>query len=97
MKGPDTRLTRANVRGLGMTALAFGFLGLALFWFIPLGILISAAGLLLGIIGWLLAPGRPEPALRWVHLGTALSALAFIVGLIVYLGGLGRWLSQGNY
>lgn len=75
----------AASRGMGMASLTLGFLGLAFFWLVPLGIIISLAGLLAGLFAWATAPpapGRPNLPMA----GTALSAIGVLLSLVIAMG-----------
>jgi hypothetical protein len=68
---------------LGLTALIAGGLGLVLYFFQPIGIVLGVAGMLLGIFGVLMhftEGGRP---LRVAMAGLLLSAAALATGLAV--------------
>jgi hypothetical protein len=72
-----------RVNGVGMSSLALGFFGLVFFWLVPLGIVLSAAGILLGAIGLLLPRFRTRPGRGFALGGTALSAAAFVLNLVI--------------
>jgi len=80
-----------NLNGLGMTAIALGFFGLAFFWFVPFGMVISLAGLVIGLIGWLLARPRGGLAVRYALGGMALSLMALVVDFIIAGRNLETW------
>ena len=44
--------THARTDGLGVLALIAALIGLAFFWWVPFGIVLSIVGLVLGIVGW---------------------------------------------
>jgi hypothetical protein len=67
--------------GLGASALALGLLGLAFCWLVPVGIILSVAGTMSGLVGWGLARPRPGRAAALAALGAALSVLALVLGL----------------
>jgi Na+/H+ antiporter NhaD/arsenite permease-like protein len=77
----------AGLRGLGMASLALGFLGLAFVWLVPFGGVLSLAGLLLGLIGWVLSRAGSDSR-RWSIAGAALSVVALILDIVVGTGGL---------
>ncbi len=47
-----------SLRGLSVSSLAFGLIGGILYWWVPFGMVLSLAGLLLGFIDWTLARRR---------------------------------------
>lgn len=73
-------------RGIGVASVALGFLGLFFMFVAPLGAVLSAAGLLAGIIGWALARPERRPGLRWAMWGTLLSLLALILNVAILRG-----------
>jgi len=82
---PATRL----VRGLSISAVTLGFLGLAFCWLPPLGIVLSAAGVLAGLVGCIVATRRRH-SFQWSLGGLLLSVIA--LGLNFYLLPEGRHL-----
>jgi hypothetical protein len=75
--------TARDLHGLGISSIALGFLGLVFCWLEPLGIVLSLAGLLVGIFGWALASRRGGRAYRLAVGGTALSAVALVTDLLL--------------
>ena len=67
--------------GLGATSVTLGFLGLAFAFLAPLGAMVSAAGLLCGIVGCLLARSNRSAGFWWSLGGTALSLVAVITDI----------------
>lgn len=68
------------------TTLGLGFFGFVFLFVAPLGTVISAAGLLAGILGWVLArPGR-RPGFRWAIGGTLLSLAALVLNVAILRG-----------
>jgi hypothetical protein len=47
-----------SMRALGITSLILGLLGGALYWWTPLGMVVSLTGLVLGFVGWTIARRR---------------------------------------
>jgi hypothetical protein len=92
--GPAT--TNRRALGFGAAAVTLGFGGLAFLFLAPLGALLSASGLICGIIGWLLArPGRP-PGFWWSVWGTLLAACALGANVwILNYGTFKFWLFGG--
>jgi len=83
----------SQLRGAGMSALALGFLGLLFCWLAPLGVLLSLAGVLVGIVTWMMVPGRTASGYRFAVSGTALSALSLGLGLFLTYGRIMDWIS----
>jgi hypothetical protein len=93
--GPIPR-RRPRLLGLGAASLALGFLGLFFFWWVPFGVILSGAGLLLGLFGWWLSVARRGPGPSLAVAGTLLSAVALVIGLVLASGGLVRGLGSGG-
>jgi hypothetical protein len=74
--------TAVRPQGIGLASLVFGALGLACYWYLPLGIVLSLAGLVLGITGWLLFSGRGG-SLPLVLTGILISVVALVVDCVV--------------
>jgi hypothetical protein len=77
---------RRFFRSLGMASIAFGILGAAFFWWAPLGMVLALTGVLTGLVGWIDAV-RKSKGYRFAVVGTILSTAAFILGLVIALGG----------
>jgi hypothetical protein len=77
----------ARTRDLGIFSLILGCLGLAFFWWTPFGMILSLAGLTLGVVAWDAAPVR-SGSLGWLIGGTLLSAAALALNLIIAVRGL---------
>jgi hypothetical protein len=93
---PGGPATNRRSLGFGAAAVTLGFGGFVFFFLAPLGVLLSAAGLICGIIGWLLARPDGQPGARWSLWGTLLSLLA--LGANVWLlnyGTIKYWLFGG--
>lgn len=73
---------------LGMASFALGFLGLLFFWLMPLGLILAAAGFLLGIGGWVVAIVRDDTQPGIVILGTVLSLVALVTDTLFVTGGI---------
>ncbi len=93
--GPATTNRRASL-GFGAAAVSLGFIGLAFAFLAPLGLSLAAAGLICGIIGWLLARPVRSAGFWWSFWGMVLSLVAIImnVGLLGY-GTIVNWLMGG--
>ncbi|GAA3225732.1 hypothetical protein [Actinocorallia longicatena] len=70
-------------RGLGMTALTLGVIGLLTFWMCGLGMLVAAVGIAVGVMAVIKGQGR-----IFAFAGIALSvlALAIAAGALVWFG-----------
>lgn len=93
-RGPAT----ANRRGLGFGAAAvcMGFGGLAFLFMAPLGALLSAVGVVCGLIGWVMTQSQRLPGLRWSLWGTLLSLAALGANVcILHYGTIKFWLFGG--
>jgi hypothetical protein len=89
--------TSRSLNGLGVASLVLGFFGLVFFWLVPLGIILSAAGIPLGIAGWVAARRRLRGGLGFALGGTVLSILALIISIDLASGGLTRLLLSNRY
>ncbi len=78
----------AQPNNLGIVALCFGLLGLAFCWWVPLGIVLSLAGVVVGIIGWVMASSRVTRTGLVVG-GTVLSLAVLILDLVLAAEGVG--------
>jgi hypothetical protein len=84
MARPDTSL---RVQGLGLGSLLLGLAGVGLFWWTPLGMVASLAGLILGFIG--LQPAGAATASRALAVGgLVLSAVALCLNVFIAWRGL---------
>jgi hypothetical protein len=54
----ETSRDRLSLRSLGFFSLMLGILGGAFYWWTPLGIVLSLAGLVIGFVGWTFARRR---------------------------------------
>jgi hypothetical protein len=72
----------ARARGLGITSLVFGLLGGLFYWWTPLGMVLSLAGLLVGFVGWTVAR-RTTAGLRLSVAGILLSLATFILDCVI--------------
>ena len=48
----ETERIAGTLRGLSVGAIVFGVLGGAFFWWVPMGMVLSLAGLLFGFVDW---------------------------------------------
>ncbi len=69
--------------GFGMTALVLGAIGMMLCFLPVLGVPLSALGLLLGLIGLVIAWRQGGVQLRWSVLGVAASFLALVINIAI--------------
>jgi hypothetical protein len=93
--GPGTTSQRASL-GFGAAAVTLGFIGLGFTLLAPLGALLSAAGLICGIVGWVMArPGR-SAGFWWSFWGALLSLVAVGANLwLLNYGTIKTWLLGG--
>jgi hypothetical protein len=78
----ETYKAPKSVRVLGIGSVALALLGGALYWWTPMGMVLSLAGLLAGLIGW--AYARPGTAgIRLVVAGLLLSAAALTLDYVI--------------
>jgi hypothetical protein len=89
--------TSRGFNGLGISSLVLGFFGLVFFWLVPLGIILSAAGIPLGIAGWVAARRGVRGGLGFAIGGTLLSIVALLIGIDLASGGLTRLLFSNRY
>jgi hypothetical protein len=80
-----------------MSSLVLGFFGQVFFWLVPLGIILSAAGIPVGIAGWVAARRGIRGGLGFAIGGTVLSIAALIIGIDMASGGLTRLLFSNRY
>jgi hypothetical protein len=69
--------------GLGLISVILGSVGGVLFFLPVLGIPLSIAGLLLGLMGFLLALLARWSSLRWSVVGIVVSAVALGIGIAI--------------
>ena len=69
----ETYKMPVSIRALGTTSLILGLLGGALYWWTPLGMIVSLTGLVLGFVGWTMA--------RRMTIGLRLSIAGMLVSL----------------
>jgi hypothetical protein len=77
-----------RVQGIGLGALLLGLAGFALFWWTPLGMVASLAGLIVGLIGWQQAPPLATGSRALSTSGLVLSAAALCLNVLIALQGL---------
>ena len=92
-----TAATPSRFNGLGMSSLVLGFFGLLFFWPVPLGIILSAAGIPLGIAGWAASHRGIRGGLGFAIGSTVLSIVALLIDIDFCNGGLTRWLFSNRY
>jgi hypothetical protein len=77
----------ARSRTLGMISVALGVLGLALFWWVPFGMVIALTGLLFGAVGWVRSTHTGiTPA--WAIVGTLFGLAVVALDIAIAAGGL---------
>ncbi len=80
--GTDPRASAPlRVNCLGITSLVFFFIA-------PLGAVISAGGVVAGVLGWLLPGMRTRPGLGLAVAGTLLSVVALAFDVFLLEGGI---------
>ena len=75
-----TNTISVGKKTLGTISLLLAILGLAFYWYLPLGIILGLAGLLFGFIAWLFATSRFHFGI--VIAGIALSLIALIFDVV---------------
>ena len=84
----------ASPRTLGYSSLAFGILGLLFWWWVPFGMVLALAGLVVGFIGWVLT-GRRAAASGLVIAGFFVSAAALALDIFIAANGFGTlWIKS---
>jgi hypothetical protein len=72
----------ARSRGLGLISIVFGLLGLALCWWTPTGMVLSLAGLVIGLVGCATARrGGWAPSAAGMILSAAALAVCWIIAV----------------
>lgn len=85
---PNNTATPQRLNGFGFAALSLGLSGLVLFFWQPLGLVISLCGCLIGVLGCVRASLLYQDAgLRYSLGGTCLSLIATILNLAAWFGG----------
>lgn len=73
----NTQNTSGALRGVGVGALMLGVVGAATFWWVPMGLVLSLAGLVVGIADCVMAGRRSlDRRLSFVAIVVSLAALA---------------------
>jgi hypothetical protein len=79
-----TSRTSLRVRNIGILSLILGLLGAAFYWWTPMGIVLSLAGLVFGLVGWTSdSRGSNAADHALVIGGTLLSLAALILGFVI--------------
>jgi hypothetical protein len=78
----ETYKTPISIRALGITSLIFGILGAALYWWTPMGIVMSLTGLVTGFMGWTFASKR-VPGVGLAIAGMLLCLASLILDSVV--------------
>jgi hypothetical protein len=76
-----------TLRALGITSIIFGLVGGALFWWLPMGMMLSMTGLILGLADCLNARRRSSD-FRLSITGLLISAAALVLCIVVAALGL---------
>jgi len=82
----DMNKTQPNVRSLSFGSILLAVLGGAFFWWVPMGMVMSLAGLTLGFVDWT-AARRQSLDYRMAIVGILLCVAAFALDCVIaYLG-----------
>jgi hypothetical protein len=76
--------TFARRQNLGILATGLGVAGAVFFWWAPVGIILSVAGLIVGLIAWVRVEREASNHL-WVFAGILLSIAALVLDVIIAL------------
>jgi hypothetical protein len=82
-----TQQAPARTQGLGLASIVFGILGGTFYWWFPFGTVLSLAGLIIGLFGWLITPFRARNH-GFMVAGTLLSLAALCVDIWIAANGL---------
>jgi hypothetical protein len=82
----ETTNVSVRPRVLGLISAVLGILGIAFWWYVPMGMVIGLTGLVLGLIGWFLTPRGASRG--FVITGLVLSLAALVLDFIVLGQGL---------
>ena len=91
----DTGKIPGTVRGLSVSSLIFGVIGGLFYWWVPMGMVMSLAGLTLGFVEWLMARRRSLDA-RLSIVAIFLSVAAFSFDIVIAYLGLQTWTFGGQ-
>lgn len=69
-----TGTTQTDTRWLSYGSLLLAVLGIGFFWWVPMGMVLSLAGMIFGFVDW--------TAARWRSLDARLAIGGFILGLV---------------
>ncbi len=83
-----------SLRSLSIASLVFGILGFVFFWWLPLGMVLSLAGLLLGFSDWTVA-GRRSLDRRLSIVAILISVAALILNIVIAALGMQIWTFGG--
>ena len=78
----DTGKTTGTYRGLSISSLLFGILGMAFYWWVPMGMVLSLAGVTIGFIDGVMAR-RHSLDFRLGVIGVLLSAAAIALNIAI--------------
>ncbi len=78
----DTTRVPTSARNLGFVSLIFGVLGAVLYWWTPMGMVLSLAGLLVGFCGWMFATAHTATN-RLLIVALIVCAAALILNLVI--------------
>jgi hypothetical protein len=77
----DTSSAVVRPDRVGMAATAFALLGVVLCRWLPIGMILSMAGLVLGVCGWLMTRGTGGRG--WVVAGVLISLAALVLNVVI--------------
>jgi hypothetical protein len=81
----DTDNIPSTVRGLSVSALIAGALGGVFYWWLPMGMVLSLTGLMLGIVDWIMARRRSLDSrfsIVAMFLSVATLSLDIVIGIL---------------
>jgi hypothetical protein len=78
----EIKRTEPGIRWVSYSSLVLGILGGAFFWWVPMGIVLSMAGLLFGFVDWTVAYRRSLDS-RLAVAGVCVSVLTLAFGCII--------------
>ena len=83
----NTGETPATIRAFSVSSLVFGVLGGVFYWWLPMGIVLSLTGLVLGLVDWTIAHRRSLD-FGVAIIATLLSAIALSLDIVIAYYGL---------
>jgi len=89
-KDMDIEMKPQTLRGFVVVSLIFGVLGGGFYWWVPMGMVLSMAGLLFGLVDWTMARRRSLNA-RLSIAAIILSLATLALDIVIALNGLQTW------